>query len=94
MNATGNNDLLKLSGVDDFEIRECVFEDGADGGSGVDMVGCHRGLFSRTRFIRMGSNAIQAKGGTRHITIHRCVFEPAGARSLNLGGSTGSPFDG
>ncbi|MBK9982774.1 MAG: hypothetical protein IPP15_10180 [Saprospiraceae bacterium] len=44
IDATGNNDLLKLSGLDSFEIRHCVFLNGADGGSGMDMVGCHDGL--------------------------------------------------
>lgn len=92
MNATGNNDLLKLSGLDDFEIRECIIEDGADSGSGIDMVGCHRGQFTGNRFSRMGSNAIQAKGGTRHITIERNFFEDCGARTLNLGGSTGLAY--
>ena len=92
MNATGNNDLLKLSGLDDFEIRQCVFEDGSAGGSGCDMVGCHRGLFTGNRFVRMGSNAIQAKGGSRHVTIERNYFEDCGERSVNLGGSTGLQY--
>jgi hypothetical protein len=92
MNATGNNDLLKLSGVDSFEVRGCVFGDGSADGSGVDMVGCHHGLFVGNRFERMGSNAIQAKGGSRHVTIERNFFEDCGQRTLNLGGSTGLQF--
>ena len=39
MSASGNNDLLKLSGLDDFEILNCTFLNGAAGGSGIDMVG-------------------------------------------------------
>ena len=92
INATGNNDLLKLSGLDDFEISHCTFADGAEGGSGIDMVGCHRGTIQHNSFARMGSNAIQAKGGTAEITIARNFFLHCGARTLNLGGSTGLAY--
>lgn len=92
INATGNNDLLKLSGLDDFEIRQCDFLNGATGGSGIDMVGCHRGLIEENNFKNLGSNSIQAKGGTALLMIFRNTFENGGARSLNLGGSTGLQF--
>ncbi len=92
MNASGNNDLLKLSGLDDFVIEDCSFSDGATGGSGIDMVGCHRGTIRRNVFERMGSNAIQAKGGTQFIRIEHNRFRQAGERAVNLGGSTGLNF--
>ena len=92
MSASGNNDLLKLSGLDSFEIRNCFFLNGATGGSGIDMVGCHDGLITNCRFENMGSNAIQAKGGTHRITIEANFFKNAGQRSVNLGGSTGLQF--
>ncbi len=92
IDATGNNDLLKLSGIDSFQVRDCFFHDGAAGGSMVDMVGCHYGLFLRNRFERAGSNCIQAKGGTRYIRIERNTFIDGGARALNIGGSTGLQF--
>ncbi len=92
MNASGNNDLLKMSGVDHFEIRYCLFLNGAGGGSGIDMVGCHHGVIRHNHFENMGSNAIQAKGGTSHIRIEGNYFKNAGQRSLNLGGSTGLAF--
>jgi hypothetical protein len=92
INASGNNDLLKLSGVDDFEVSDCTFLNGAAGGSGIDMVGCHRGLFQRLRFEQLGSNSIQIKGGTKDITIRRNYFLNGGARALNIGGSTGLEF--
>ena len=92
INATGNNDLLKLSGLDDFAISECTFADGSPGGSGIDMVGCHRGAIEQNGFARMGSNAIQAKGGTAELTIARNFFLHCGARTLNLGGSTGLAY--
>jgi hypothetical protein len=92
INATGNNDLLKLSGLDTFEIRNCVFMNGAAGGSGIDMVGCHLGIIEDCYFENMGSNAIQAKGGTQHIRMERNFFKNCGQRAVNLGGSTGLAF--
>lgn len=90
--ASGNNDLLKLSGLDFFEIRHCIFEQGAKGGSAIDMVGCHNGVISGCGFENMGSNAIQAKGGSRFIRIEGNRFNNCGERTLNLGGSTGLAF--
>ena len=92
MAASGNNDMLKLSGLEDFVILQCSFTNGAAGGSGIDMVGCHRGQITQCSFQTMGSNAIQAKGGTQFIRIERNRFENAGARGINLGGSTGLDF--
>ncbi len=92
INATGNNDLLKMSGVDSFEIRNCTFLNGSPGGSGIDMVGCHDGFISDCYFENQGSNSIQAKGGSRNIRIERNFFKNGGLRSLNLGGSTGLPY--
>ncbi|MBK8699351.1 MAG: right-handed parallel beta-helix repeat-containing protein [Saprospiraceae bacterium] len=92
INATGNNDLLKLSGLDDFEIRSCQFLNGAAGGSGIDMVGCHNGVIANNSFKNQGSNSIQAKGGTADILITANRFENGGARAINLGGSTGLAF--
>jgi hypothetical protein len=90
--ASGNNDLLKLSGLDSFEIRDCIFRNGAKGGSAIDMVGCHYGVIAGCHFENMGSNAIQAKGGSQFIRIERNYFNNCGERTLNLGGSTGLPF--
>lgn len=89
INASGNNDLLKLSGVDHFVVENCIFLNGAAGGSGIDMVGCHNGIISSCKFKNMGSNAIQAKGGSQFIEIYANYFENCGQRTLNLGGSTG-----
>jgi hypothetical protein len=92
IDASGNNDLLKLSGVDSFEIRNCQFLNGADGGSGIDMVGCHYGTFTGNSFENMGSNSFQVKGGSANIRIERNYFKNGGLRTLNLGGSTGLAY--
>ncbi len=92
MSASGNNDLLKLSGLDYFEIRDCQFLNGAAGGSGIDMVGCHFGKIEGNRFENMGSNAIQCKGGSENVRIEGNFFKNCGQRTLNIGGSTGLAF--
>jgi hypothetical protein len=90
--SNGNNDLFKMSGVDTFWIENCIFQNGAAGGSGVDMVGCHVGEIHSNHFENLGSNSIQAKGGTRFIKIYGNHFIDGGQRTLNLGGSTGAAF--
>ncbi len=92
MNATGNNDELKMSGVDNFEISLCNFDNGAAGGSLIDMVGCHQGKIFRNNFTNAGSNAIQAKGGSKDIDIYQNFFQNCGQRSVNIGGSTGLQY--
>ena len=91
---TGNHDGLKMSGVDDFVVRECRFE--GWGGSAIDMVGCHRGTVERCRFEGKAGfsqdNAVQMKGGTSGILVHLSFFKDAGQRAINLGGSTGLQF--
>lgn len=92
MGAQGNNDFLKLSGVDSFEVSNCKFINGAAGGSGIDMVGCHYGVIKNCTLDSMGANSIQIKGGSQYIRVENNVFHNGGQRSLNLGGSTGRAF--
>lgn len=88
MDAAENNDELKMSGVDSFTVRKCTFQNGALGGSLVDMVGCHSGVFEDNKFENGGANSIQAKGGTQNIRIQRNMFINGGQRAINIGGST------
>ncbi|MBD3183513.1 DUF4957 domain-containing protein [Candidatus Poribacteria bacterium] len=91
----GNRDGIKLSGVDEFKVKECFVERWGSGGSGIDMVGCHKGVIEDCTFRHgddKGSNAIQIKGGSKDITIQSCRFEHAGSRAVNIGGSTGLQF--
>jgi hypothetical protein len=92
----GNHDAIKLSGVADFRVEGCVIERWGDGGgSGIDMVGCHRGVIHSNLFRHTdtaGSTGVQAKGGTSQVVIRRNRFENAGGRAVNIGGSTGRQF--
>jgi hypothetical protein len=92
----GNEDGIKLSGVEDFLLEGCTVERWGRGGSAVDMVGCRRGLIDGCT-IRDGerdaaATGIQAKGGTRDVTIRGCRFDHAGSRAVNIGGSTGLAY--
>ena len=44
------------------------------------------------RETRAGGNGVQTKGGSRNVIIRRNRFESAGARGVNVGGSTGLEF--
>lgn len=90
----GNHDALKLSGVDDFIVRDCTFE--GWGGQAPDMVGCHRGLVERCVFRGkqgyLQHAGPQTKGGSSEIVIRRCLFFNAAQRGVQMGGSTGMAY--
>jgi len=90
----GNCDGIKLSGVDDFTVRDCTVE--GWGGQAIDMVGCHRGVIEGCTFRgKPGfsqSTGPQTKGGSSQVVIRRCLFQDAGSRAVNLGGSTGLAY--
>jgi len=86
----GNHDAMKLSGVEDFVVSNCSLA--RWGGSGIDMVGCHRGTIRDSHFSQGGDNAIQCKGGSSQIRIRKCRFVDFGQRGINMGGSTGLEF--
>jgi hypothetical protein len=90
----GNNDCLKLSGIDDFWVLDSTIArcGGGISGSGIDCVGCHDGLIARNRLEQMSANAVQAKGGSADLEIRWNHLISPGARGLNLGGSTGFAF--
>jgi len=91
----GNRDGIKLSGVDDFRVENCTVERWGARGSGIDMVGCHRGEVAGCTFRHekgRGDNGVQAKGGSSDIVVRRCRFEEAGQRAINVGGSTGLDY--
>jgi hypothetical protein len=90
----GNQDCLKLSGLNQYWVLDSEFArcGGSGSGSGVDHVGCHHGLLARNVFEDLSGNAVQAKGGSEDIEIRWSHFVDGGWRSLNLGGSTGFTY--
>lgn len=95
MNARGNHDGIKLSGLTDFRLENCVVDRWGIGGQGIDMVGCHRGVIEGCTIRHTDeemSTGIQMKGGTRDMAVRGCRFDRAGTRAINIGGSTGLEF--
>ncbi len=88
----GNQDCLKLSGLNDYHVLDSLFERCGDGGSGVDHVGCHHGVIAGNTFRDLGSSGVQNKGGSDDIEIRANLFEDSGLRPVNMGGSTGFDF--
>ena len=92
----GNNDCLKLSGVNDFVVRDSEFSvcGGGAAGSAIDHVGCHQGVIAFNHFhdLQDSGNSVQTKGGSEDLEIYANVFENAGERAVNMGGSTGFEF--
>ena len=91
----GNCDGIKLSGLDRFRVENCQVRRWGSSGSAIDMVGCHDGEITGSRFEEARgdlANGVQAKGGSSDITIRLCRFENAGGRGVNAGGSTGLAY--
>lgn len=91
---TGNRDGLKLSGLDNFIVRNCRIS--GWGGSAIDMVGCHDGIIEGCQILgKQGfsqATGIQAKGGSENVLIRQNFFKNAGGRAVNIGGSTGLQY--
>lgn len=93
--AGGNQDCLKLSGINAYFVLDSRFArcGGGSSGSAIDHVGCHDGLIARSEFNELsGGNAVQCKGGSRNIEIRWNRIRGGGERAVNLGGSTGFEF--
>jgi hypothetical protein len=90
----GNQDCLKLSGLNDYWVLDSEFARCGGGGSGsaIDHVGCHQGVIARNVFSDLQGNGVQCKGGSDDIEVRRNRFTNGGERSVNMGGSTGTEF--
>ncbi|MGD9216196.1 MAG: right-handed parallel beta-helix repeat-containing protein [Desulfobacteraceae bacterium] len=87
----GNNDCLKMSGVDDFYITGCDIQE-CNRGEAIDMVGCHNGVITGNFIHDVVLNGVQTKGGSADVLIHGNRFERIPQRAINAGGSTGTPY--
>lgn len=87
----GNNDCIKLSGVDDFWVLGSDVA-GCNSGEAIDMVGCHNGVISGNYFHDTVGQGVQAKGGSSDTLIHGNRFANIPVRAVNAGGSTGIEF--
>jgi len=92
----GNQDCLKLSGVNDYYVLDSEFSTcgGEGSGSGIDHVGCHQGILAGNFLHNLSAsgNAIQVKGGSEDILIYANDMWNCGERAINIGGSTSFAF--
>lgn len=90
----GNHDALKMSGVDEFVVKDCRFQ--GWGGSAVDLVGCHDGTIEGCAFEALPgftqASGVQIKGGSARVRVLACEFRGPVARAINAGGSTGLAY--
>jgi hypothetical protein len=82
----GNEDGLKLSGINEFFVLQCNIYRCGGFGSGIDLVGCRHGVIAWCDLKDLGANAIQCKGGSEDIEIRWCRIKDAGHRGVNIGG--------
>jgi len=87
----GNNDCLKMSGVDEFYVTGCEIQE-CNRGEAIDMVGCHNGVITDNYIHDVIQNGVQTKGGSADIQIYGNRFEDIPQRAINAGGSTGAPY--
>jgi hypothetical protein len=87
----GNNDCIKLSGLDDYFILDSRVMR-CDAGDAIDHVGCHDGFIHGNYFADCVGGGIQMKGGSSDILVHGNQFVDIAGRSINAGGSTGLEF--
>ena len=91
---SGNIDGLKLSGLNEFHIDNLQVINWGDGGSAIDMVGCHNGVIENSFFHSDHKNILTTglvhKGGSETILVENNRFElPKGfGNAVKLGGST------
>lgn len=94
---SGNNDAIKMAGVEDFLIDGARIENWGDDGSAIDFVGCRNGLVQNSLLVHErleGGSGIRPKGGSKDIVIRANRVElPVGkGRAIQAGGSTDAEY--
>lgn len=90
----GNFDAIKCSGLQDLQIKNCSIS--GWGGQAIDFVGCSDALIEGCTITGKEGysqhTGPQFKGGSRNITITKCLLKNAGERPIQAGGSTGLDY--
>ncbi len=86
--AGGNNDCLKVSGINHLYVALSTFRNCGGGGSGIDHVGVHHSVIIKNEFDARMENAVQSKGGSTDHDILGNEVRISGSRAFNIGGST------
>lgn len=86
------NNLIKISGVNDFYIFDNELSDAGtylspEGGNttAVDAVGCHVGVIENNHISNIAGQALKIKGGSTYVKIRRNFLYNAGEIAICLG---------
>ena len=85
---------LKMSGVNDFQIQDVTVQGWGSAGVGMDLVGCQDGVITNCTLSNtdLEGYGLQMKGGSANIVVEDSLFEHAGLRAVQIGGSTGLQY--
>lgn len=90
----GNFDAIKCSGIEHLKITDCRIA--GWGGQAIDFVGCHHSEIARCEITGKPGfsqhTGPQFKGGCSDVWMHHCRLTNAGARPIQIGGSTGLDY--
>ena len=93
----GNSDAYKFTSSNNILMYNCVAQNWADGGSGVDIMNNHNSLFMRntitfpTMPANQAANGFQPKGNDAYQSgFYKNTFEDGSSRAQQFGGSGGS----
>lgn len=87
----GNNDGIKISGVDNYLFDRVQVTNWGRNGSAIDSVGTHSGVVQNSRFIHpthSGGTALQFKGGSADIQLLSNFVQVWAGRVFGVGGIT------
>ena len=84
---------FKFSGLSYYWVFDCEIARDVNGGSAsIDGVGIHYGVIAYNYISDIVGVGIQLKGGSFEADIYSNLFVNAGARGINIGGSTGDLY--
>ncbi len=101
LNNTGytvsTGDMLKIDNTNNFQVLNCLFENGTNITDGIGLNADKNGLVKNCRFenigtLTEGTDGSHCKGGSIYITYEANLFINCGGSGLDIGGDTGTPY--
>jgi len=100
LNNTGDGstgDMLKIDNSTNFQVLNCLFENGTNITDGIGLNGDRNGLVKNCTFenigpVGAGCDGSHCKGGSIYITYQANMFINCGGSGLDIGGDTGTPY--
>lgn len=83
---------LKLTGVDKFQVTNCLFRNAVNTADALSFNSDRNGLVQNCRFENQPLFGSHCKGGSKNITYQKNVFLNCMDTGIDVGGSTGTSF--